>query len=183
MKLIISELQFFAPEFTILVFSLLVILLDLFVKQKKILAYVSIAGLLISAGFTVSMWGMPAKDIFFGMLAIDQFGLFFKLLLALSAGLVILASQDYVSKFNNFQGEYYALLMISVLGMMLLTAATDLISIYVALELSGISLYVLTAFLKDKKSTEAGLKYLLLGAVASAILLYGMTFVWYVLLI
>jgi NADH-quinone oxidoreductase subunit N len=178
MKLIISELQFFAPEFTILVFSLLVILLDLFVKQKKILAYVSIAGLLISAGFTVSMWGMPAKDIFFGMLAIDQFGLFFKLLLALSAGLVILASQDYVSKFNNFQGEYYALLMISVLGMMLLTAATDLISIYVALELSGISLYVLTAFLKDKKSTEAGLKYLLLGAVASAILLYGMTFVY-----
>jgi NADH-quinone oxidoreductase subunit N len=62
--------------------------------------------------------------------------------------------------------------------MMLLTAANDLITMYVSLELSGISLYVLTTFLKDQKSTESGLKYLLLGAVASAVLLYGMTFVY-----
>jgi len=174
----ISEFRFLAPELSLLGFALLVILIDLFVKQKKVLAGLSIAGLVVSAGFTVSMWGMPATDIFYRMLAIDNFALFFKLLLLAAAGLIILASQDYVKKFDRFQGEYYALVLISAVGMMLLVAAADLIAIYVALELSGISLYVLATFLKDRKSTEAGLKYLLLGAVASAVLLYGMALVF-----
>ena len=176
--MIISELRFLAPELSLLGFALLVILVDLFVKQKKVLAGLSIAGLVVSAGFTVAMWGMPSTEIFYRMLAVDNFALFFKLVLLAAAGLIILASQDYVSKFERFQGEYYALVLISAVGMMLLTAAADLIAIYVALELSGISLYVLATFLKDKKSTEAGLKYLLLGAVASAVLLYGMALVF-----
>jgi NADH-quinone oxidoreductase subunit N len=155
-----------------------VILLDLFIKQKKVLAAVSVAGVIVSAGFTVAMWGTPSEAILYNTLAVDNFALFFKLLLLVAVGLVVLASQDYVSKFARFQGEFYALVLISAVGMMLLVAATDLIAIYVALELSGISLYVLATFLKDKKSTEAGLKYLLLGAVASAVLLYGMALVF-----
>jgi len=174
----ISELWFLTPELSLLGFALVVILLDLFVKQKKVLAAVSIAGVLVSAGFAVVMWGTPSEAIFYRMLAVDNFALFFKLLLLAAVALVIMASQDYVSKFQRFQGEYYALVLISALGMMLLVAAADLIAIYVALELSGISLYVLATFLKDKKSTEAGLKYLLLGAVASAVLLYGMALVF-----
>jgi len=176
--MVISELRFLTPELSLLSFALVVILLDLFIKQKKVLAAVSIAGVLVSAGFTVAMWGTPSEAIFYRMLAVDNFALFFKLLLLAAVGLVILASQDYVSKFQRFQGEYYALVLISAVGMMLLVAAADLIAIYVALELSGISLYVLATFLKDKKSTEAGLKYLLLGAVASAVLLYGMALVF-----
>ena len=176
--MILSELCLLAPELSLLVFALVVILLDLFISQKKVLAGVSIVGLIVSAGFALAMWGAPTVDIFYGMLAVDRFGLFFKFLFLAAAGLVILASQDYVSKFERFQGEYYALVLISALGMMLLTAAADLISIYVALELSSISLYVLASFLKDQKSSEAGLKYLLLGAVASAVLLYGMALVF-----
>jgi NADH-quinone oxidoreductase subunit N len=177
--MLIGELRFLTPELSLLVFALVVILLDLFIKQKKVLAAVSIAGVIVSAGFTVAMWGRtPSEAILYGALAVDNFALFFKLLLLASVGLVILASQDYVSKFARFQGEFYALVLISAIGMMLLVAATDLIAIYVALELSGISLYVLATFLKDKKSTEAGLKYLLLGAVASAVLLYGMALVF-----
>ncbi|HEX75792.1 MAG TPA: NADH-quinone oxidoreductase subunit N [Dehalococcoidia bacterium] len=176
--MIVSELHLMTPELSLLGFALVVILLDLFIKQKKVLAGVSIAGLIVSAGFTLAMWGAPTIDIFYAMLAVDRFALFFKFLLLAAAGLIILASQDYVSKFERFQGEYYALVLISAVGMMLLTAAADLISIYVALELSGISLYVLASFLKDQKSTEAGLKYLLLGAVASAVLLYGMALVF-----
>ena len=175
--MIIDEIRLLAPELSLLAFAILIILLDLFVKQKKLLAAVGIIGLLVSAGFTLSMWGTPTVDVF-NMIAIDGFALFFKLLLAVAAGLVILSSQDYVSKFERFQGEYYALLLISAMGMMLLAAADDLITIFVSLELSGISLYILTSFLKDQKSTESGLKYLLLGAVASAILLYGMSFVF-----
>jgi NADH-quinone oxidoreductase subunit N len=174
----VGELRFLAPELSLLGFALAVILLDLFIKQKKVLAAVSIAGVIVSAGFTVAMWGTPSEAIFYRMLAVDNFALFFKLLLLAAVGLVILASQDYVSKFQRFQGEFYALVLISAVGMMLLVAAADLIAVYVALELSSISLYVLATFLKDKKSTEAGLKYLLLGAVASAVLLYGMALVF-----
>ena len=176
--MIVGELRLLAPELSLLGFALAVILLDLFVKQKKVLAAVSIAGVIISAGFTVAMWGAPSVAIFYRMLAVDNFALFFKLLFLAAAGLIILASQDYVSKFERFQGEYYALVLVSAVGMMLLAAAADLITIYVALELSSISLYVLASFLKDQKSTEAGLKYLLLGAVASAVLLYGMALVF-----
>ena len=174
----ISELRFLTPELSLLGFALVLILLDLFIKQKKVLAAVSIAGVLVSAGFTVAMWGTPSEAIFSRMLAVDNFALFFKLLLLSAVGLVILASQDYVSKFQKFQGEYYALLLISAVGMMLLVAAADMISIYVALELSGISLYVLASFLKDQKSSEAGLKYLLLGAFASAFLLFGIALIY-----
>jgi len=176
--MVISELRLLTPELSLLVFAVIVILLDLFIKQKKVLAGVSIAGVIVSAGFAVAMWGESSVAIFGSVLAIDNFALFFKFLLLATAALIILASQDYVSKFERFQGEYYALVLISAVGMMLLAAATDLISIYVALELSGISLYVLAGFLKDRKSSEAGLKYLLLGAVASAVLLYGMALVF-----
>jgi NADH-quinone oxidoreductase subunit N len=176
--IIAQELNMIAPELCLLVFALLIILLDLFIKQKNVLAGISIIGALVSAGFTIALWGNEPVDIFFAMLAVDNFALFFKLLLLAAVILVILSSHDYVNKFERFRGEYYALVLISAVGMMLLTAATDLVSIYVALELSGISLYVLATFLKDKKSTESGLKYLLLGAVASAVLLYGMAFIF-----
>src|SRR4030042_204440 len=174
----LSDFRFLTPELSLLGTAIVVILLDLFIKQKGVRAGMSVAGVVVAAGFTIAMWGEPGVAIFGRMLAVDNFAIFFKLLLLAAAGLVILASQDYVRKFERFQGEYYALVLISATGMMLLAAASDLISIYVALELSGISLYVLTTFLKDKKSSEAGLKYLLLGAVASAVLLYGMALVF-----
>jgi len=124
------------------------------------------------------MWGGSSQAIFNNMLAVDNFALFFKLLFLGIAALVILSSVDYVSKFARFQGEYYALILISTLGMMLMAATAELISLYIALELTSISLYVLVGFLKDSKSSEASLKYMLLGAVASAILLYGMALVF-----
>ena len=176
--MLLEQLGLIAPELCLLGFALLVILLDLFVKQKKVIAGVAVVGVIISGVFALNMWGAPTTGIFYNMLSVDKFAIFFKFLLLAAAGLVILASQDYVSKFERFQGEFYALVLLSALGMMLLAAAADLITLYVALELSSISLYVLASFLKDQKSTEAGLKYLLLGAVASAVLLYGMAMVF-----
>jgi len=172
------NLSLFIPELTLAVFAILVILLDLGVRQKALLRSVSLAGLIIAGGFSVAMWGGSYPALFNNMLAVDNFALFFKLLFAGIAFLVILASADYVSKFSRFQGEYYALILLSTLGMMLMAATADLISLYVALELTSISLYVLVGFLKDRKSTEASLKYLLLGALASAVLLYGMALIF-----
>ncbi|OGO41430.1 MAG: NADH-quinone oxidoreductase subunit N, partial [Chloroflexi bacterium RBG_16_58_8] len=155
-----------------------VILLDLFIKQKYLLRVVSLGGLIVAGVFSVAMWGESHPALFSNMLAVDNFALFFKILFAGIAFLVILASADYVDKFARFQGEYYALILLATLGMMLMAATADLISLYISLELTSISLYVLVGFLKDRKSTEASLKYLLLGAIASAVLLYGMALVF-----
>ena len=172
------NLELFIPELSLAAFAIVVILLDLFTQRKGLLVAVSLVGLVVSAGFTIAMWGGGSQAIFNNMLAVDNFALFFKLLFLGIAALVILASVDYVSKFARFQGEYYALVLLSTLGMMLMAATAELIAIYVALELTSISLYILAGFLKDPKSTEASLKYLLLGAVASAVLLYGMALVF-----
>ncbi|MFC2017009.1 NADH-quinone oxidoreductase subunit N [Chloroflexota bacterium] len=176
------NLELFIPELSLVAFAIVVILLDLFIQRKGLLAAVSLAGLVVSAGFTIATWvamrGGSYQAIFNNMLAVDNFAIFFKLLFLGIAALVILASVDYVSKFAHFQGEYHALVLLSTLGMMLMAATAELISIYIALELTSISLYILVGFLKDPKSTEASLKYLLLGAIASAVLLYGMALVF-----
>ncbi|MBN2231796.1 MAG: NADH-quinone oxidoreductase subunit N, partial [Deltaproteobacteria bacterium] len=123
-------------------------------------------------------WNGGNGPIFNQMLAVDNFAVFFKVLFAGIAFMVVLASSGYDEKFSRFRGEYYALILIATLGMMLMASTTDLIAVYISLELTSISLYILVSFLKDRQSTEASLKYLLLGATASAVLLYGMAFVF-----
>jgi NADH-quinone oxidoreductase subunit N len=172
------NLSLFIPEIALAVTAVLVILLDLFVRQRFVTRWLSLAGLVVAGVFSVIIWGDNNPALFNNMLAADNFAMFFKLLFLGIAFLVILASADYEEKFARFRSEYYALILLSTLGMMLMAAATDLISLYIALELTSISLYVLVSLLKDKKSTEAALKYLLLGAIASAVLLYGMALVF-----
>jgi NADH-quinone oxidoreductase subunit N len=166
-----------SPELSLCGIALAVILLDLFIEQKKLLAGISLVGLAIPIALTVALWG-DQQTTFSGMLVIDEFSLFFKFLILSITALVILSSVDYAVKFGRFQGEYYALILLSAGGLMLMASTGELISIYVALELASISLYALVSFLKDTKSSEAGLKYLILGAVSSAILLFGMAFVF-----
>jgi NADH-quinone oxidoreductase subunit N len=173
-----SVYQAAGPEIILLGCAIAVILLDLFIKQKYVIRYLSLAGLITAGVFSIILWQATPQSSFNGMLAVDHFAVFFKMLFLGIALLVILASADYENKFANFRSEYYALILLSTLGMMLMAAATDLISLYIALELTSISLYVLVSLLKDKKSTEAALKYLLLGAIASAVLLYGMALVF-----
>ncbi len=166
------------PELTLLIFAIAVVLVDLVTQKKEILVWLSLFGIVISAGFSLGMWSWGAYGIFNNQMAVDSFAIFFKLLFLGIAALVILASVDYTAKLANFRGEYYALVLLSALGMMLMAATTSLISIYIAIELTSISLYILVGLLKDAKSTEASLKYLLLGAVASAVMLYGMALVF-----
>jgi NADH-quinone oxidoreductase subunit N len=147
-----DQIRYIAPEISLLCFALIVIVLDLFIKPKRVLPVIAIAGSLVALLAVLLLFAAPATDVFNKMIAIDQFGLFFKALILVSLALVILASHSYVLKFERFQGEFYALLMLSAIGLMLLVSAINLITIYVALELSSISLYVLVSFLKDKKS-------------------------------
>ena len=172
------NLALFTPELTLASFAVVTILLDLFIQRKGWLVIISILGIIVSAAFALSLWDESPRAVFNSMLIIDNFAVLFKLLFLGIAGLVILASVDYATRFSRFQGEYYALIMLSTTGMMLMAATGELISIFVSLELVNLSLYALVGFLKDDKSAEASLKYLLLSAIASAILLFGMALVY-----
>jgi NADH-quinone oxidoreductase subunit N len=165
------------PEIILLVFAVAIILLDLFIARKVVLSVVGIIGIIVSGIFAVGFWDANL-NFFNDMFRVDNFAVFFKLIFLGAALLVVLASKDYVGKFRRFQGEYYALILLATMGMMLMAAGADLITLYISLELTSISLYILVSFLKDRQSTEASLKYLLLGAVASAVLLYGMALVF-----
>jgi len=167
-----------SPELSLVGVALVVVIADLFIGRKKALAAISVIGLMIPLAFSIALWGEQDTS-FAGMLAVDQFSLFFKFIILGITALVILASTDYVtSRIPRLQGEYYALILLAACGLMLMAAAKELISVYIAIELSSISLYSLVSFLRDEKSSEAGLKYLLLGAMSSAFLLLGMAFVY-----
>jgi NADH-quinone oxidoreductase subunit N len=168
------NLSLFIPEIVLAATAVLVILVDLFVRQKIVIKTISLLGLVTSGVFAVILWGDNNPALFNNMLAADDYAVFFKLLFAGIAFLVILASTDYIKKMERFQGEYYALILFATLGMMLMAATTDLISIFISVELVNISLYSLVGLLKNKPSTESALKYMLLSAIASAVMLYGM---------
>ena len=137
----------------------------------------AVAGIVVSGGLSLSAWG-TSESIFNGRVAVDDYAVFFKVLILGIAALVVLATTDYATKLSRFRGEYYALILTSAIGLMVMAAASDLITIYIGLELASISLYALSGFLKESRSSEASLKYLLLGATASAVLLYGMALVF-----
>ena len=99
------NIELFLPELSLVIAAIAVILLDLFIKRKGLLMIVSLAGLFIAAGFTITMWGDSPKVIWNNMLVVDNFALLFKLLFLGIAVLVILASVDYVNKFARFHGE------------------------------------------------------------------------------
>jgi len=127
---------------------------------------------------TFLLWGEPPTAVL-GMMAVDPFALFFKVLAIACVMLVILAAVPYLKGRTRYRSEFYALLIFAGLAISLASSGTDLISIYLAMEFLSITSYVLAGYLKrDEKSTEAGVKYFLYGAVTSAAMLYGMSLLY-----
>jgi NADH-quinone oxidoreductase subunit N len=123
--------------------------------------------------------GVTATDGFYGMVHIDGFALVFRAIFLIAAALAIAISMRYLDIEREQHGEYYALILFATLGMMFLGGGYDLILLYIALELMAITFYVLVAFTKrQRRSNEAGMKYFLLGAFSSGILLYGMSLLY-----
>lgn len=136
---------------------------------------IALLGILIYA-----ICNFSAQQVFFqGIYQVDTYGSFFKILFLIAAILVMLSSSKYVGAFQNKSNEYYGLLVFATLGMIVMACAGDFITIYLGLELMTISFYIMTAYLlEDERSSEAGLKYLILGAISSAIMLFGMSLVF-----
>ncbi len=166
------------PEFIVLATAVAVIVVDLFIDRKKVLVGIALAGLAAAIVAAIIQWPDAPQTLFGGMIAHDPFAAFFKIFFPAMAGLVIMASVDYVDKFKKLHGEYHALVLLAALGMMLIAQATNLITLYLSLEITAVAFYVLVGIQKDKKSTESALKYVLLSGVASAVLVYGMALVF-----
>ena len=166
------------PQLIVLGAALLTLIVDLFLpaSRKAWLYIVALAGVIGAGVATALMFTMgDGQDAFFGMVRSDWTALLAYLIILFAAALGILFSPDYLTRRTfTHHGEYYALLLLSTFGMMLMSAAASLMIVFVGLEALSLPLYILCAILpRDLRSQESGLKYFLLSSFASAFLLYG----------
>ncbi|MBW7888292.1 MAG: NADH-quinone oxidoreductase subunit N [Bacteroidetes bacterium] len=160
-------------------FILLAILANAFVrKSERLVMMLAVVGILVSIGFSVSLFPLN-QTAYSDMLLVGGYASFFQILFLLITLFTIFLSYPYLEKNHFHYGEYYILLMLSCLGMMLMGSAADLITIFLGLEVMSVSFYVLAGFFRNKlTSNEAALKYFLLGAFATGFLLYGIALIY-----
>jgi len=164
------------PEILLSVLAMALLLINVFTPggKKAYLGYISFVGILVTGLLVVTGWGGHVES-FSGSVVQDNFASFFKIIFLVSAGLAILISDQYMEREGCNHGELYPIILFTVVGMMLMASGTDLMTIFLGLEVMSVSLYVLAGFNRDNlKSNEAGLKYFLLGAFSTGFLLYGM---------
>jgi len=168
------------PEIFVTLSAMGILLLSAFrrVKDDALVAWLTI-GILVVAMILV-LTGSDGRQLAFnGLFVADTYGTFLKVLVIGGAALALLMSLDYLDREYMTQAEFPILLLFAVLGMMMMISANDLISLYIGLELQSLALYVVAAFRRDTlRSTEAGLKYFVLGALSSGMLLYGSSLVY-----
>ncbi|MDH4027425.1 MAG: NADH-quinone oxidoreductase subunit N [Nitrospirota bacterium] len=179
MQAVISILDIspIVPEITLICAGLMLLLLDLFISRKEFVAAFGIAGTLVALYATYKLFGLSApQSAFSDMFVLDGYSSFFKVIFYLNLILTICISFRYMKIEKASYGEYYALLLFATSGMMIMASATDLIVLYLGLELMALSTYILAGMMrKQQRSNEAAMKYFFLGAFSSAFLLYGIS--------
>lgn len=190
----LSDLQLIAPEIILTVCAGVVLVMEVILPYRKskwtasfalvgiALAAISLVALFFDMGGIESLKAsgtLAPLDGFYGMIRIDGFAILFQLIFLLAAALSIAISTKFLDIEGEQHGEYYALVMFATVGMMFLACGYDLITLFISLELMALTFYVLVAFTKrQKRSNEAAMKYFLLGAFSSGILLYGMSLIY-----
>jgi len=146
--------------------------------STRLVSWLAVAAFAVTAVLLVAV--TDGRSVTFnGLFVADGFGLYMKLLVLVGSALAVIVSQDYLEREDMARFEYPVLFVFATLGMLMMVSANDLISLYIGLELQSLSLYVVAAFRRDTlKSTEAGLKYFVLGALSSGMLLYGASLVY-----
>ena len=174
----------FAPELIVLGWGALVTLIDIIglERSRRFMPGLTGIGFLLALIPVLTLWDQGEdlpRVLFDGAYVVDHYALVLKGLFLLSAYVVVLISTNYMAEGDYYDSEYYQLLAASVLGMLVMSSARDLVSIFIALELVSIPAYLMAAWRKrDLKSNEAGLKYMLMGVFASGIMLYGMSMLY-----
>ncbi len=180
MQNFMMNLQSIFPEVLMTIFGLILVVLDVMTKKEKksMVGYFGIAFLLITALLTNPQVGGKYLG-FNNMLMWDNFSYVFFVIFALAYTLTTLGSVEYLKDKGILKGEFYTLMFFSILGMMFMVSAFDLTIFYVGLETMAIAMYILAGFNKNEmRSSEAGVKYFIIGAFSSAMLLFGMTYVY-----
>jgi len=169
------------PAIQVLLTALVVLLRDLFIEDhepKGFLALISQIGIGLAAVESVALWGAQ-ESAFNDSVILDNFALFFSLIFLLVAALTILSSIHYVRQTAIAEGEFYALILFATVGMMLMAAANDLLVFFLALETMSVAVYVLTGMWRSSaRSSEAAMKYFIMGAFATGFLLYGIALIY-----
>jgi NADH-quinone oxidoreductase subunit N len=174
----IQDIGAIVPELELAVFGMFLLIFDLMVTNKRRLGYFALAGIAVAAAFLFKLWNVEYYA-YGGTLILDPLAVFFKLIFLIAAALSIAISLRYLDIERENHGEYYALILFATMGMMFMAGAVDLVTLYIGLETMAIATYVLVGFLRNnQRSNEASLKYFLLGAFSSAILLYGMSLLY-----
>ncbi|MGI9166425.1 MAG: NADH-quinone oxidoreductase subunit N [Pyrinomonadaceae bacterium] len=181
----LADLQLIAPELILTVCGCITLVMEVVLpyRKSKLTAYFALTGIALAAiSLGVQWWyirDVLPVDGFYGMVRIDGFALLFKSIFLVAAALAIAISTRFLDIEGEQHGEYYALVLFATVGMMFLGCGYDLISLYISLELMALTFYVLVAFTKrEKRSNEAAMKYFLLGAFSSGVLLYGMSLLY-----
>lgn len=176
----VGDLFLILPELLVVTAACVVLVLDpvLPKSRKDGLVWLSLGTLAVCMGLTASQIGAPTM-IFSGLVVIDAYGAFWKLLLYFVTGLTILLSYSYLKEERLYFGEYYAFILLALSGMMVMVSASDLLTMYLGTELMSLSLYVMAGLKRtEPRSLEASAKYFVLGAFSSGILLYGISLLY-----
>jgi NADH-quinone oxidoreductase subunit N len=181
MNLAMQNIDLLMPEFIMAGGGLALLMLGVFLGDSAQRIVSNLAILVMLA--TIGCIAIPSSDgslsVFSGAFQVDDFGRFVKVLSLLSAALVLVISQNYIEQKGMGRFEFPVLVIFAVLGMMLMISASNFLTLYMGLELQSLSLYVLASFNRDNlRSTEAGLKYFVLGALSSGMLLYGISLIY-----
>ncbi|MCI0453667.1 MAG: NADH-quinone oxidoreductase subunit N [Candidatus Dadabacteria bacterium] len=168
------------PELALILTGIVVMIIDPLVKGKAKGEIFWIALLGLAVGFALNLERFhQTASAFAGALSLDEFCAYFNLIFLIGSFLAIVLSKDYVASMNLKANEYYALILFSTSGMMILSSANEFMSLFLGFEIMSISVYILSGFnRRSKRSSEAGIKYLVLGGFASAILLYGIALIY-----
>jgi NADH-quinone oxidoreductase subunit N len=179
----VADLQLIAPELILTACACVALVMEVILpyRKSKLTAYFAIVGVALAFISLAAQWWFMGSSAtgFYGMVRLDGFALLFKGIFLVSAALAIGISTRFLDIEGEQHGEYYALILFATVGMMFIACGYDLISLYISLELMALTFYVLVAFTKrEKKSNEAAMKYFLLGAFSSGVLLYGMSLIY-----
>src|SRR5436190_4166030 len=174
----IQDIGAITPELELVAFGMFLLIFDLLIPDKRKLGLIALAGIAISSLFLFRLRNTDFAA-YGGVLALDPFSIFFKFIFLIAAALSIAISLKYLDIERENHGEYYALILFATMGMMFMAGAVDLVTLYIGLETMAIATYILVGFLRsNQRSNEASMKYFLLGAFSSGILLYGMSLLY-----
>ena len=171
-----ADFQIVLPEFLLALFAMAALLYGVWTGKDRVFALLTWAtvAIFVALALWIGVTGEGAQAAFGGMIQDDAFARFAKVAILLSAAAILAISQDHMQRQDLGRFEYPILVTLSVIGMMVMVSAGDLMALYMGLELQSLALYVIAALRRDdRKSTEAGLKYFVLGALSSGLLLYG----------